>query len=255
MFVSVPTLLGRAVRGHTAILFCTVSTTDIAESAVLAAAGHSLVLVLDATCWKGGLAEQGYLAWLHWLAEHAPTQVGIAVECEVTSPDIGDLLTVFPGVSLILRTHGSLQLTAASLQVLHRHYRTVPLLADLTAPATPDQVREFVRQTGVSALRIPLPHDHSGVLGSSPAYVRQLVRAAQVPLITAEATYKPSILQRCLKAGISGVMLSEALNEAYTAGIRTGLRNRSSTNPHRYTAPAKQAVHDRVSTFLKHLPI
>jgi hypothetical protein len=69
--------------------------------------------------------------------------------------------------------------------------------------------------------------------------LREHVASLKLPVIAAAASYRPSQLRRMAAVGLNGVLVTEDLDESFTAGLRTALRNRSH-NLARYYLPKGQ---------------
>jgi fructose/tagatose bisphosphate aldolase len=254
MFVAPPTLLSRAMRNNAPLLLCT-STTMAMTEAILDAASRcerSIVLVVSAGEKELTLAQQGMLAWMYWRAERATSSVGIAIESSRPHLLPPELSAAFPGLTLLVSDIESFD-HPDELRALHQSHPGWTIIPDLIVAATPDRVGRYVQESTASALRIQLPHNRQGVPHVSPEYLKTLRMATKVPLIAREAQYAPATLKQFVHAGVAGISLGEELNAAYTAGMRTALRSRSTTDPRHYEHIAAEAVRDRILTYLTHI--
>ena len=247
MLVSVATLLARAKRQRQVVPFVAMRTLDAAQACLEVATVHQAPLVLCVEHMPN-VPARSTLNSVHvalWLAERATIPVGVMLDMHSTELPDEALKQHLPGIAVVL------QVTAAgSVPKLPAGWSVI---LDLNAPMTADRINEMVHANEVVAVRLPLPSGRTGTGSPAPAYIHGLSHSLPVPLIAADTSFRPAILRKCVDAGLQGVTIAEALDEAYTAGLRTALRDRSEQRPSRYLAKAENAVTSRFASYLSHL--
>jgi hypothetical protein len=117
----------------------------------------------------------------------------------------------------------------------------------------PNHLRALLDRHPV-ALRLPVllgatATNHRPTLDA--VHLNNIVQSARVPLLAAAHRYSPDQLQVLHRAGFSGYTISvEELHEAYLAGLRTGLRDRSQRNLAVIHRPASLAVQQVLKRYL-----
>lgn len=240
MLVSVPTLLSRASRRRTAVPFCSVTSAEVllAVSSALEKAGADGVLSVPAKKRPEG-KELPLLALAHWLAQHNQVDLGVQLDLTCADPEAWqpELGALHGFARLAVMTAGT-----PSRWQIPAEWSRLDRLGTFTESVELSHHPSHVFQ----ALAISPPSGKDG----TAAWVEHRRRQAKVPLLVEEGELSPASLRRCVKAGIAGVLFERRIDEAFTAGLRTGLRNRSATDPSRYFAPATAAVSDRLANYL-----
>jgi fructose-bisphosphate aldolase class II len=127
------------------------------------------------------------------------------------------------------------------------------------ARTDPDEARDYVAATGVDALAVAVGSSHAMVERTARldhALIRTLRVAVPVPLVLHGSSGVPDdALAEAVRAGISKVNIGTALNVAFTEAIRGFLASHTGVDPRRYLAPARAAVADTVSRYLRLLAL
>lgn len=224
MIVPLGTLLGRAVRRRTALPLLAANSPEVVRAALSGNQGHSMAIVVNA-----GLPEAPLLlATVHWLACRYTADVSIIVE----GVENVSSLAAFPEVALLLPL-------GSGYRGAKPHIAAVPALID------PISLEGLLRDDGALAAMLP---------GSVTAgYVAEVRRMLRLPIFLDEEVRSTESARLLLRAGVSGLLMRQQLNDAYTAGLRAALGNQEHTDPVKYGATANLAVRERLATFSIHL--
>lgn len=82
--------------------------------------------------------------------------------------------------------------------------------------------------------------------------MQEYVAALELPVVVASLHLTPKKTRELIAAGCAGLTLDTELEEAFTAGIRTALRNRSATDPAKYLSYGATAVRELVRSHLNY---
>jgi fructose/tagatose bisphosphate aldolase len=229
--------LARAHRRKRPLLFCRTNSLEVATAAVQAAtvAHAPLVLTIDA---------RRPAALSHLVIAHGMLTLGreasVMVSVEVMTP------AHKPAIEWWLE-RGVLALTIAdSLDKLEPVARQLaPMVqaygAELGLAPQEAGLQDFAR---LSKTVQPAFMRIQGTLRSTE--LRERVEAVEVPLVCDELTDSLRKNRELITAGVQGITVDSMLQETFTAGIRTGLRNRSVDDPAYYLGKGSVAVRDAV---------
>jgi len=247
VLTSVSSILTRALRRHSAALLCSVSSHELLEAYIRAAelSREGFIIVVKGSHKGDHDTLHALLATTVWRLEHHQLTWGIALDLSLWNAHeqrsflLG--LKDFPALTLI-SNHQQRQIPKDWSWI--EHTSTIPTVASL---------QEVARSLAPQAISIPIPVTDGRSKSNSVAQLAALRKASSQPLIAQEALLSPLMLKRQVRAGISGITLDEQLEEAFTAGLRTGLRNRSLSHPEVYLAKGRLAVTNCVVNYLSHL--
>lgn len=224
MIVPLGTLLGRAVRRRTALPLLAANSPEVVRAALSGNQGHSAAIVVNASLPEAPLL----LATVHWLACRYSADVSIIVEGVKDASS----LAAFPEVALLLPL-------GFGYRGSKPHIAVVPALID------PLTLEGLLRDDGALAAMLPC--------SVTPGYVAEVRRMLRLPLFLDEEVRSTESARLLLRAGVSGLLMRQQLNDAYTAGLRTALGNQEHSDPVTYGATANLAVRERLATFSTHL--
>lgn len=246
MIASVSTLLGRAMRRRNLALLCSVSNHELLEAALSVQQKDALILVVKASLRTSPEQLHALLASAVWRVQHHESSFGILLDLGMWEPAERQ--------KFLTELHGFPPMAGLIYPGL-----TFPRGWELIGPVwgriTADGIREAVSEKGLVAVgvRVSSIQDRKGAIALEE--VKNLHKAARVPLFLEESSLSPRMLRQLAKAGVSGVCIDEQLEEAFTAGLRAGMRNRTLTQPELYFRKGRLAVVQRISTYLTHLII
>jgi hypothetical protein len=88
----------------------------------------------------------------------------------------------------------------------------------------------------------------------TPKGVAELKKNVRIPVVRAIDDLTPLNVRQGLAAGSAGIWLRDGVEEAYLAGLRTGLRNRAAVRAHHYlpyaVTAAEHAVSDAITAYV-----
>ena len=85
----------------------------------------------------------------------------------------------------------------------------------------------------------------------TPSLLKDIQDQTKLPIyLTFEEDPEPKLVIRLVKAGVQGIVVSNEFDDAFTAGVRTALRNRSISNPVHYLGKGGLAVEDKIVRYL-----
>lgn len=220
MINAVPTMLARAQRQEKAVLIASVGSLELL-SAVTASLDSGIVAI------RVGKQPVAYvrtlLATAYWMGHHA-------------KGDFGTILDL---------SHADLELWRRELEGFsefsHLSLMTADSYDEWPLPVSWSRIDRASGLADASHLFQAL------LVPNQPGSARPTIK---LPLILAAAGMSSAALRRSVKTGVAGVLLDEELDEAFTAGLRTGLRARATADPAVYFAPATKAVADRLVNYL-----
>lgn len=247
MLTSVSTLLAQAVRHRTHTLLCSISSHELLEATVAAAeeSGHSFIVTIKASHKGQHASLHTLLATAVWRLEHHPMKWAVALDLSIWNATeqrrFLHALENFPALTLITNfQHREIPKGWGSIEALP----AIPTTADIIS---------LDRSHAPHAISLPLPSENGRTDPTLVSQVAALHQATSQPLVAQEALLTPQMLTKYLRAGITAVTLDEQLEEAFTAGLRTGLRNRSLSHPEVYLAKGRLAVTNCIINYLHHL--
>lgn len=256
MLATLSTSLARNRRQKRLILSCRCSQLEIAAIAVRVAESQdaSLIITLDLT--RPLTVAPAFLVAATLLLARQST-VPVVVEAFV-EPEEQTMLDVL--------TEGGLAI-APRIESLQAHLvePTLAIAAKLTVAFGGELVICATTQ-GLEAKLADLVHTHDAqavrIRGHHPSRqavvpheIQTLCKDLHIPVIAEEIDLNPAELKKLSKSGVSGVTIGNVLEEAFTAGLRTGLRDRSLSEPARYYKTANRAVEETLINhfhYLKH---
>jgi hypothetical protein len=256
MLVSLSTQLARAKRLHKPLVFVQVTTLEIAVAAVRAAehekrsivltidADHPLLYSLDyqvaATLQLGRMSRAEVTVEVITGANHLAVEQALMAGAQVVSPQVTNI-----SESQMLALFG----WAANQAVA----QGAELMADFSYLHSSDwhqRSHALSAKHQVAGFRAPLLDKDMKLQAAALAAD---VKTLKLPVIAAAAEYRPSQLRRFTEIGVNGVTFTEVLDEAFTAGLRTALRNRSHNLARYYLPKGQLAVEEFLVTTFRQL--
>jgi hypothetical protein len=188
------------------------------------------------------------------LAQSHPQSIGLMVSVEATAAAAEPVISCsLPSV----RTVSAPKVTDAE-QVefagwLHNALRPVgsELALSLSNWKTGSELRKLAEITGAHLLVMPPAREGRHTL--VPSSLREASNLAGIPLVSSDEHLPTTQLRRLKEAGISGLLLSQVLAKAYTAGVRAGLHDRHVFLPTAYQSKGALAVKHTVLHYLQAL--
>lgn len=256
MLATLSTSLARNRRQKRLMLSCCCAQLEIAAAAVRVAESQdtSLILTLDLTRALTSSPEFLVSSAL-LLARQSSVPVVVEAFVEPSESSVLDVVTlgglvITPRIE-VLPVHeiGPLLDIAAKLCVAFGCELTVAA----TTQALVAQVADLAHTHDIQAVRIRGHHASRETI--VPHEVQTVCKQLSIPVIAEEVDLSPAELKKLSKSGVSGVTIGKVLEEAFTAGLRTGLRDRSLSEPARYLKTANRAVEETIINhfhYLKH---
>jgi fructose/tagatose bisphosphate aldolase len=247
MQVSTTILLARARRKGEALACVQVTNFEVAEAVVEAVEQSKRSVILSVEVGQ----DMGLLGMAQALVMQASTP--IALHVDVHSLENVRHLLVFKPSSISLCNLENLSRTALveKTKDLVREVSTqgVEVAGNFSHYANLNRLVQYVQETGVHYLSLPLGIVQDGTTHISPSFIKEVCQAVRVPVIGQDIAMTASMRALCTKAGVYAYRYDgKAINEAFTAGVRTALRNRSQSDPAYYLALGrKAAIHSMIS--------
>jgi hypothetical protein len=124
------------------------------------------------------------------------------------------------------------------------------------APATDESLPalfQLLQAVPLCALLLPVERIKGAPEGVK-VVVHEVTQLTKLPLIL-ECTedHTPTELRRYVKSGVNGILISEEFDQAFTAGVRTALRDRETSDPAVYLSKGGRAVEDKAIRYLQTL--
>jgi hypothetical protein len=239
MLIPLPLNLSRALRQKRILPFFPVTTWEIGQalSEAVQETSCAAVFVLQPTT-SGALPFDHLYRFLYQLVEKGKAPVSLVVRARVTG-DIPNSLD--PQVALSLPA----ELLAGQSANLIARYDRYP---------DPVAVQELVRRHQASAMELYCsPNEQDGTaIHTNLTALSALTKQARIPLIMAPAIPSPRLAQSWLAAGIAGAYLEGEPESAFTATLRTILRDRHQQNASVIQQKAAIAVRQWAVRQLRH---
>ena len=244
MSSSVSTLLARAHRRKVLATICTVTTPACLEAVLLEAqqSPDQVIIRIDTT--KSGIIEPMLL--LDY-AVHSifvkKLNVPIIVHMYPSEKAVEDMFA--KGISAISFTwdahHFSKRMQFLAWVSEKAHKIGVEVIGDLPKGATPLKLHTFVEGSGIAALC--LDHTLADIHQEEIVeYISEVAKMTRIPLLLPIHGMTSKQQLRIKKMGVSAVMVEEYLQQSYTAGLRSALRNREATDVALFEKKAASAV-------------
>ena len=256
MLIALSTLLAKGRRAHQPVFICDTGTIEIAQAVLQVAEkeNRGIALQIDSTSIQT-LPIATLLDIYTHLAEPLSVPVSIILHLNPSLANLGFIN--HPGLTTIGFKWGSESIVQRKdlvrQVVIVARQSSKEVIGELTQSLTPLKISTFVQETGIHSLTLGITQSPTHKDSSfSLAYLRDLSSAAKVPLISPEVFYTPAQLRHAHEAGLQGFVLKEYLQEAYTAGIRTGLHSHSVINPSHYQLRGMKAVEHSLAQLLNH---
>ena len=240
MLATLPTYLGRSKRLRQPLAILEVQQFGTARAAIRAAEKASLPVVLQC------VSDQPLVRALLSLAQASSVPTMLIVRCKSVSDAEHVLSLGIQGV--LIRAHDlpengkkmyleSLAAVLASRDVslFVEWQATMALPADLA-------------QSGIHG--IVLQHLDTVSASMAKELIAHILRSKQLPVFVHAEEGKQEVLKQYLRAGVMGYIVSSAVEESYTAGLRTGLRNHAYSLASEYEHYALLAAEETVSRIL-----
>jgi len=240
MLATFPTYIARSKRQRRAFPIIEVQQFTTARAAIQAAEKHALPVVLSVQ------SDPSLVRGLLSLAQVANIPVLVTVRCRSIEDAEQVLALGVQGITVQvhdLPQHGRKMYLESLVAVLAS--RDVSLFLEWDAK---EKIPTELAQSGIHGLILR----NTAIL--SPLLIKELIehllRSKQIPVFLHADELKPRELQQYLKAGILGYFVSTAVEEAYTAGLRTGLRNHALTLASEYEHYAVLAAQETTERIL-----
>jgi fructose/tagatose bisphosphate aldolase len=238
MLALLSTELARAKRHKKPIISCKTVSLQIAAAAVQAAMleREPVLITIDATDVTT-LPHQALLTAVLEIGRSAPIPVMVEV-----------IVGTAKGAASWWLSNGVLALTLTGTQdAIKRN------LASIAAEAFAHGAEIGIEPTDLTlasqAKALAQRHDATFIRlqpREKITEMHELVTALEVPVIADALHLTPKKTKELIRAGCAGLTLATDLDEAYTAGIRTALRDRTMTNPAKYLSYGATAVRELV---------
>lgn len=240
--LALPSLeLTRARRHGIPLLSCRTTSLQVALASLQAAIleKQAIMLSIDATTTTT-LPHEALLAALLTVGREAPVHVVIEV---LTHPSREAVDWWLDRGVLALTLHGTKNQISRALSWAEDEAQAYGAEVGIS-------LAEAVTQSELHSLSAKqVAFIHLNPPDSSEA-LKGFLRASNVPVLALAAGRTLKQSQSLVKAGAAGVTLSHELHEAFTAGVRTGLRSRTVTDPTRYLSYGATAVREMVRAHL-----
>lgn len=245
MLASLSTILARSKRHQRIVPLCYPSTPEIMLACLEAANKKQVetVIVLDEEK-LGFMPLNLAVDFCIGLAKQSKTAVSIAVSCKPTEEAIRSTLSLkVPSIILKESDHSRKYLTKfTSWAVKLARCHHAEIIGTLKGLATANRLEQYLHETGVTAISLPIGVIREGKPYISIPYIEQIAKIAKIPLLAQEFSISASALGKYASAGLVGISISSELDQAYTAGLRTSLRNRDVIEPKQYQDLAIKSV-------------
>jgi|GEM_PF-6288415 len=253
MLVSFSTHSSRKKRKGGGLLVLPVTVIEQAAAAVRAAehTGHSLILLVDATqplLYGLDVFVQTLLA----LGRSSAVAISVGVQCGPTHVAAEQALTA--GAQFIVPQYQGSEAQYVSLLSWSANRAAAQTAEVVVAPGVAHSLESlFSLLQTVRLAGVILPEEMLQVGGAfNPALIHEIASMVKLPLLVALHEDKmPSQMVKCIKAGVSGFLIENEFDQTFTAGIRTGLRNKTLSDPRTYLAKASLAVEEKMARYLE----
>jgi hypothetical protein len=214
-----------------------IDTLEILAGVIEAAKGNggSMAIGIDTSIAKH-LPIESFINATTVAVDQIESKVALLVFCEPEQKEVAHIIEIgAPAIAFQNNKHSRQFLTDLyQWSVESAGHHKIEIFAHFEGLVTENRLFEFVQQTGVSGIILPVGLLDQNKHVISYSYVTQLAKIAHIPLIAEEFPFTDSERQHLAKANLDGVIVMEELHEAFIAGLHTGLRNRSVTNPYSY---------------------
>lgn len=255
MLVSLPTILARSRRNKQAVACFSVTSPQLVDSVAVAANRKKgkAVIVLEFESLRDYhlSAMTGYaLNVTHASAGDLSVVIRVAAQREEI---LAALETGIPGLWLKRANHMSeteyITICQWTLKQAYRH--GCSLVGECGDPVLPQAPEVLAESYGVAALAVMPWIERDGYAVIDRHQLSEVVRRAKVPLISLQTPQTGKQRLICAQEGISGWYVPSAvLNEPFTAGLYTGLRDHSQTDPAVYQRYALTAAQEAASHYI-----
>lgn len=252
MLTSFSTQLARAKRRKTPLLIVPVTVLEEAAAVVRGAEtqGLGVALTIDAT--KPMLYSlEIFVHTVLIVGRLSSNEVTVIVRCGPTH--LAAEQALLAGAQAIIPTEGGSQEQYVSLLswcASRALYQGAEVIAAPKLHANEDDLVRAFNQTRLGGMMLPLSfvQEERAVKLSQ---IRHYHTRFRLPLIIQlDSMHTAAHLQKLKKADVMGVYVEDEFDEAFTAGVRTALRNRSQANPAVYLGKGGRAVEDKVVRYL-----
>lgn len=172
------------------------------------------------------------------LAEHTKSPQLVEVRCSSDKIALTSLAYGAQAVSIIRAEHNVntyFDSVRSIAPTAHAYGMSVVADAKLT-----DDPERFSHESDVDFVRLILSPEECNELELNT--IQQWVRALKMPVIVGDCDLEPKHLRKLVHVGVIAVTVGNEIESALTAGLRTGLRNRSALRPNEYLRAPYQAV-------------
>ncbi len=255
MLVSLSTLLSRTKRKKEMVVGCTVESLDMLEAVLTEAGKHGKPLMILVNSRISSVCSLSVFCRVaQELCQAHSYPVSLVLEGEWTEQSVSDFLlagkwSLKPSISHEHSLAESTRITGLVAQQATE--RGLELVGEVSQTSSLNSIATFVHASGVHALVVRVTWEEGARGYLSTKHIENIVRHTKVPVFIEGEQLDPAWMGRLLKVGVSGWLLRDALAEAYTAGLRTGLRNRSASHLFLYQTYAAKAVSSTLSHYLQ----
>jgi hypothetical protein len=230
--------LARAKRRAKPLISCRVNSLQLAQAAMQAAELERapILITIDATI-PTSLPHYPLVAALLAAGRESKSQVAleVVIPCQKQTAswwlDHGALAITLHGTKEQIARGAKAILSEAA--AYHAELGVEPI--DITSD---EEVARLAVSSNATFLRLK-PRE-------KVAEMRSYVLAARQPVIAGTMLATPRQSKSLVTAGCAGLTLGEEIQEAFTAGLRTGLRNRSTLDPAQYLGYGATAARELI---------
>lgn len=235
--------LARAKRRRLPLLSCRTTGLQVAAAAIQAATVERspVLITIDATS-ATTLPHRPLLGAILEMGREAV--IPVCVEA-VIPPERSTAAWWFSNGVLVVTLTGELPAITRALKHVTSEAvaHGAEVGVELRQTVTTHELQKLA-QSGISFLRVP-PKERL-------TEMQELVSEVSLPLIAAAPLATPKKTRDLVLAGCAGITVGEELHEAYTAGVRTALRNRHANDPAQYLGYGATAVREYVRSTLNY---
>lgn len=177
----------------------------------------------------------------------------LQVRINATQAEFHELLRLaIPAVQLKFSEKSSLKEihTFTKWAVQEAHAAKVELGIFLNRRLALDSLCQFVEETGIDTLTINQTHYSLADQQLSLKGANEIAKILRIPVILDSENISPGIIKRLKFANIEGFVFDSLINHAYTAGVRSALRDRQAYNPDVFENRGQKAVAQTISHYL-----
>lgn len=252
MIVTPSLILTRAKRRKKAIPNCVIASLEILQ-AVLSLAEHrkqECILTIDTN--NPLFASENMIGVVRALLAESSICFGLILQVPADQKILeGFLMLQEPALQIMFNSSHSQEVRVEFISQLSTSslIKGTELLAENSGKFSVEKSVQLV-ESGLHC--IILPHLFSEIRPEkiSLSEINNLTSSLKIPLISTDEDPAGYWAGKAAKAGIYGFTLDKVINQAYTAGLRAGLRNREHFHPADYALLGQKAVKKTLDHYL-----